>query len=55
VRPEVAVDVAFLGVTTGGLLRQPSIKGLRLDLESTTQRVSRLPAPEEVSTARRSG
>lgn len=33
VRPEIAVDVAYLGLTSGGRLRQPSIKGLRLDLD----------------------
>ena len=33
VRPEVVVEVAALGVTNGGRLRQPSFQGIRLDLE----------------------
>jgi len=32
VRPEVVVEVAALGVTPGGRLRQPSYQGVRLDL-----------------------
>ena len=32
VQPEVVVDVAVLGVTPGGRLRQPSYRGVRLDL-----------------------
>jgi bifunctional non-homologous end joining protein LigD len=33
VRPEVVVDVASLGVTDGGRLRQPSFQGVRPDLD----------------------
>jgi bifunctional non-homologous end joining protein LigD len=32
VRPELVVEVAALGVTDGGRLRQPSYQGVRLDL-----------------------
>jgi bifunctional non-homologous end joining protein LigD len=32
VRPEVVVEVAALGVTNGGRLRQPSFQGVRFDL-----------------------
>lgn len=32
VRPETVVEIAALGVTNGGRLRQPSYQGLRLDL-----------------------
>jgi len=35
VRPELVVDVASLGVTTGGRLRQPSYLGVRTDLSAT--------------------
>ena len=35
VRPEVVVDVATLGVTAGGRLRQPSYLGVRLDLSAS--------------------
>ena len=34
VRPELVVDVASLGVTTGGRLRQPSYLGVRTDLSA---------------------
>jgi bifunctional non-homologous end joining protein LigD len=32
VRPEVVVEIASLGVTPGGRLRQPSYQGVRSDL-----------------------
>ena len=35
VRPEVVVDVATLGITAGGRLRQPSYLGVRLDLSAS--------------------
>jgi bifunctional non-homologous end joining protein LigD len=35
VRPEVVVEVAALGVTEAGRLRQPSYQGVRFDLEPT--------------------
>jgi bifunctional non-homologous end joining protein LigD len=33
VRPEVVVDVASLGITSAGRLRQPSYIGVRTDLK----------------------
>ncbi|HEV2810325.1 MAG TPA: non-homologous end-joining DNA ligase [Acidimicrobiales bacterium] len=36
VRPELVVEVMFNEVTTAGLLRQPSIKGLRNDIDPAT-------------------
>jgi bifunctional non-homologous end joining protein LigD len=35
VRPEVVVEIAALGVTNGGRLRQPSYQGIRFDLTPT--------------------
>ena len=35
VRPEVVVDLASLGVTAGGRLRQPSYLGVRVDLSAS--------------------
>jgi bifunctional non-homologous end joining protein LigD len=32
VRPEIVVDVAALGITSAGRLRQPSFIGVRTDL-----------------------
>jgi bifunctional non-homologous end joining protein LigD len=32
VRPEVVVEIASLGLTGGGRLRQPSYQGIRFDL-----------------------
>jgi bifunctional non-homologous end joining protein LigD len=38
VRPEVVVEIAALGVTPGGRLRQPSYQGVRFDLEPSELR-----------------
>jgi bifunctional non-homologous end joining protein LigD len=40
VRPHLVVDVAYIGLTSGGRLRQPSLKGLRLDLEEDSSDVA---------------
>lgn len=40
VRPDLVVEVVFNGMTTAGVLRQPSLKGLRDDVEAAAVRWS---------------